>query len=593
METKCSKCGASLQYTPGTKELHCPYCGNIFTISSSIAEQEISADYIIPFSANKDEIVTAFRVYLTQGLTTPDDLIEKASISDISLLYYPAYYEQGSYHTSWTASFGFDHDEVTRVYNTLTKRYEDKVHTVTEWQPMSGNFDNNFSLLSPASEDILEDSQDDHHLESLTNCIISTPTNNIVEFDHQYTVGFNSVEFSINNSNAWDKFGNPQLQNDITNCVYKNAQGDHQENWNWTTKINFENTFKIFVPIAKVKFEYNKETYIVFINGTNTSYAYGLLPEDQHKVNLEIEARKTKNTAFIPLLISLASIIASLFLSDTSINALLCFISLAIASVYLIYTKYLIKSELAKWHENSEAIRNALLIQKEAQDGKLSEADNNAVAESFTIPPSYTPNLKLNTLILIIACIVSAAVPFSKDISNKLSSQADNLPSNSSQYAYNHPHKNTLNEDYSLSTTAWFNKYFMLNQMSSDQIEKSLNFLYNEKKKYVSEHVDLSSKMANVNTYIQQKDFIKAADLLSKLTKEYPTDGYTRGNYAYVLYKMHKYNDSIYEAETALKLEPQHINAWRLLSANCYRLNNTNCVNNINKTIELINKQQQ
>ena len=57
MEIKCSQCGATLQYSPGTEELVCEYCGNTVHIGQVNAGGDCRADYIVPFQIERESAI--------------------------------------------------------------------------------------------------------------------------------------------------------------------------------------------------------------------------------------------------------------------------------------------------------------------------------------------------------------------------------------------------------------------------------------------------------------------------------------------------------------------------------------------------------
>ncbi len=108
LKIRCDKCGSELTYKPGTETLVCAYCGNTVRIPTQVVNPEdiTDTDLIIPLQIQGDALTNATRVYMTQGQFTPDDLVQKATITKQWLKYVPFYLYHGEFHANWTASFG-------------------------------------------------------------------------------------------------------------------------------------------------------------------------------------------------------------------------------------------------------------------------------------------------------------------------------------------------------------------------------------------------------------------------------------------------------------------------------------------------------
>lgn len=109
LKIRCDKCGSELTYKPGTETLVCAYCGNTVRIPTQVVNPEdiTDTDLIIPLQIQGDALTNATRVYMTQGQFTPDDLVQKATITKQWLKYVPFYLYHGEFHANWTASFGY------------------------------------------------------------------------------------------------------------------------------------------------------------------------------------------------------------------------------------------------------------------------------------------------------------------------------------------------------------------------------------------------------------------------------------------------------------------------------------------------------
>ena len=217
MEIKCNKCGAMLQYSPGTEALVCEYCGNTVSIGKDKADDKFKADYIIPFSVAKDRAIESARLYMTSGVMTPDDLVREARIESVRFVYFPTYLVSGEYTTHWTASFGYDRSESYREWNSSTKRWEEKSRSVTDWSPASGTVSDNFFYFCPAAtlNDSTGFSIPDQASKVAASVATSIDCTDSRKFDPHYQVGYPSIPYVFDHTEAWTSFGQEKLENAI------------------------------------------------------------------------------------------------------------------------------------------------------------------------------------------------------------------------------------------------------------------------------------------------------------------------------------------------------------------------------------------
>ena len=71
MEIKCDKCGATLQYSPGTQDLVCEYCGHTMKLTAAPdPNADVISDSILPLKVDNDTAISVARAYMTSGLVT-------------------------------------------------------------------------------------------------------------------------------------------------------------------------------------------------------------------------------------------------------------------------------------------------------------------------------------------------------------------------------------------------------------------------------------------------------------------------------------------------------------------------------------------
>lgn len=615
MEIKCNQCGATLQYSPGTESLVCEYCGNTIRIGGEDAGAEFRADYIVPFKLDQEAAVVMTHGFMTQGVTTPDDLVKEARIEDVKLFYYPAWYISGSYTTHWTASFGYDRTEHYREWNSISKKWETKSKTVTDWSPASGTVSSNFSFMSPAARLSAEVGFDvpEGAAAAASEVASCTSTKNSTGFDPNYRIGFSSIPFVLDVNDAWNAHGSSELQASIAFKVHQNSQGDRQKDWNWNTKTDFNRERRVYVPIAQVKFEYKGESYYCYVNGDDMQIVRGTdLPVDPAKQNLENTAATAIKLAGVPLYLGAAAAILGFFLLDHPLNFTHVICAIVAALVYRFAVKSFINSELKKVHDNSEAIRRALLIQREVQDGRLSP-DSEEAAQATTIPERVTHRISTMAVPTIIAAVFVVGLTLFASLQARFSSSAG-APTSTAAVQQSRsaetprrqpaaepsapaqapaPAARQEAQDPFVESLQMFDLLILQSKISNDPnvVAGVLNQIQSLAKPPVGNPQEAARHMKKVEDLFAKQDFGNAAALLSELARISPADGVLRGNLAYAYYKIKMYPEAIAQSAVALICNPTHENGWKVLQAACRQQNQAQCVANSGLIISLLKGQ--
>lgn len=615
MEIKCSQCGATLQYSPGTEELVCEYCGNTVHIGQVNAGGDCRADYIVPFQIERESAIVMTHGYMMQGVTTPDDLVKEARIEDVKLFYYPAYNITGSYTTHWTASFGYDRQEQYREWNSISKKWEMKTKTVTDWSPASGTVSGNFGYVSPATALVASTGFDVPKEAGAAALEVAacTPLKNATGFDPHYQIGFTALPYTMSADDAWDCHGSSQLETTIGLKVHQNRQGDRQKDWHWSSKKDFDATKRVYVPVAQVKFEYKGESYYCYVNGDDMQIVRGTdLPVDPAKQNLENTAATAIKLAGVPLYLGAAAAILGFFLLDHPLNFTHVICAIVAALVYRFAVKSFINSELKKVHDNSDAIRRALLIQREVQDGRLSP-DSEEAAQATTIPERVTHRISTMAVPTIIAAVFVVGLTLFASLQARFSSPAG-APTSTAAVQQSRsaetPRRQPATEpsapaqapaptarqevqDPFVESLQMFDLLILQSKISNDPnvVAGVLNQIQSLAKPPVGNPQEAARHMKKVEDLFAKQDFGNAAALLSELARISPADGVLRGNLAYAYYKIKMYPEAIAQSAVALICNPTHENGWKVLQAACRQQNQARCVANSGLIISLLKGQ--
>ena len=395
-EHNCDKCGALLKFSPGEQSLVCEFCGTINKIERpdlQVAEVEQS-EFLVPMSVDKNDLTSVTQSYMVTGDFTPDDLVQKATITRQFLYYVPTYIFQGSYQAQWTASFGYDRTEHYTEYVSQAQHYSDgrhagykqvpvtKTKTVTDWRPMNGSDSGSFvvqvyagSKLTPDIIKLVED---------------ASLSGKITDFNKEFLVGFEVEKFVVTDDRAYADKAKSTVNAIIDANVKKHGQGDRQRDWNWTANID-KKVVRVLMPVAHSVFEYEGKEYNVWIDGSDVTKMVGdPLPVDKDK-------QKKAMLGLIPAAVFLVLCIAGFQLTGTQVFNWFTLIGLLIA---LGYAAVRYNSML----EYSKAIRGGLLAQIKASNintDTLSPEEQAHLKSSYERPPlPYFADTKNDKLLL-------------------------------------------------------------------------------------------------------------------------------------------------------------------------------------------------
>lgn len=268
-EIECRKCGGEIQFEPSAHLTVCNYCGSTFAIESErIEERELSAvDYIVPFRISKEEYISFVRRWFVKGFFTRDDLVTRASITDITGIYLPFYAYHVDYSADWAASSGYYYyiEYRTRGGTTRSERRVD-------WRPSSGSVSGVVeypATLSIASARVEED---------YYSFCESAPLNNMKEFKHEYLIGFACEPFARSKEEVYQHRAKPRVDKAIDSKVNSQVPGDTKKDVRWTAKTNVK-SISLYLPFWMARYDYKGKAYEFMLNGDTGAIA-GRKPKD-------------------------------------------------------------------------------------------------------------------------------------------------------------------------------------------------------------------------------------------------------------------------------------------------------------------------
>lgn len=286
----CSNCGAELIFDPGTQMTNCNFCGSQFQIEKAQDEEIATPDGILPFKVTKENYEQAVLSWLSEGDYTPDDILNSTIFESVNGVYLPMWFYKGRYNGNWSASSGYDRTETYLGKDSKGKTVE-KTRTVTDWRPSSGQCSGEFAILAfaGAGKGIKSDIAVYAHGTSFNR-------GDLKPYDPKYTMGFNLIEYTVDESDTWDTLGKIQANSFVETETKPRIPGDRYKDFYVDALYDKENPLRTYVPFWITNYKYSDKDFHVYMDGTSTRRINGVRPEDQARKDV---IKKLKNKIMI------------------------------------------------------------------------------------------------------------------------------------------------------------------------------------------------------------------------------------------------------------------------------------------------------
>jgi len=283
----CSNCGAELIFDPGTQMTNCNFCGSQFQIEKAQDEEIATPDGILPFKVTKENYEHAVLSWLSEGDYTPDDILNSTIFESVNGVYLPMWFYKGRYSGNWSASSGYDRSE-TYLAKGANGKLVEKTRIVTDWRPSSGQCSGEFAVLAFAGvgKGIQTDVAVYAHGTSFNR-------GELKAYDPKYTMGFNLIEYTVDEHDTWDTLGKIQADSKVEADSKVRIPGDRYKDFYVDALYDKETPLRTYVPFWITNYKYGENDFHVYMDGTSTTRIQGFRPEDAAR-------KKEVNKKFIP-----------------------------------------------------------------------------------------------------------------------------------------------------------------------------------------------------------------------------------------------------------------------------------------------------
>lgn len=270
----CRSCGATTELLPEVAAANCPYCGSHFNVTAETI-RVIKPHAVLPFAISRDAVERSLRTWLQSLWFAPNALRREAERERrVDGLYLPYWTYDAATTTAYQGWRG-DHYTVT-VGHGKNRRTEVR----TRWRPASGTVRRGF-------DDVVV-SASTSGLNTLAEKLGTWDLRSLVVYDDRYVAGFLAEAYRIDVAAGFD-LAKSIMASVIDGDIRSDIGGDAQRID--SRRTGYERvTFKhILLPLWVGSFRYRSKIYRFLVNGRSGNVS-GERPWSWVKITLAVVA---------------------------------------------------------------------------------------------------------------------------------------------------------------------------------------------------------------------------------------------------------------------------------------------------------------
>lgn len=247
----CESCGAELLYDELEIASKCPYCDSN-QVMEEAAKDTIAPGGVCPFKITKKEAGSRFLRWIKGKLFCPSAAKKAAKAKEFTGVYLPYWTFDCDTYSSYSARYSRRH----------TRRRNGKTETYTTWHSTFGHYNRFF--------DDAEICGSDRYDARMLAQIEPFDTENNVEYKPEYIAGFGAERYSIGLRDAWAKakeFITRILRGEITNKIQREHATSGVSSLSVDTSYSNIKYKYLLLPVWISSYKYNGKTYQFMING--------------------------------------------------------------------------------------------------------------------------------------------------------------------------------------------------------------------------------------------------------------------------------------------------------------------------------------
>lgn len=248
----CKSCGAQSVYDALQISDECPYCGSNQVMEAKDVNT-LAPNGVCPFQITEKKASANFKTWLKNKLFCPSAAKKSAKPEGFKGIYLPYWTFDSATHSSYTAKYGKD--------RTVTDK-DGNFRTVTDWYRTAGDY-------SEAFDDELVCATSTHDVDMLKR-IEPYRTADNKSYRPEYVAGFVSERYSIGLDAGWQKAKaslNDKIKDGIEEQIKRRYNADRVSNLSFST-VYSKVTYKyLLLPLWLSSFQYKQKVYQFLVNG--------------------------------------------------------------------------------------------------------------------------------------------------------------------------------------------------------------------------------------------------------------------------------------------------------------------------------------
>jgi DNA-directed RNA polymerase subunit RPC12/RpoP len=277
---KCTNCAAESTFAPDVTAGLCPFCGSGI-IATGTSKKSIRPQALLPFKVAREQAAQLFRQWVNSLWFAPNALRSCAQRSCINGAYVPAWTYDSGTETDYTGERGEDYWE-TETYTETDAEGNTVTRTrqvqKTRWWPASGNVSNAFDDVLVMATQTLPPKQ--------LNRLEPWDLPALVAYGDEYLSGFVAQSYQVNLAQGFER-AKQIMQPTIDRSICSDIGGDHQRISSANTIYN-NITFKhLLLPVWISAYQFQNKTYRFLVNA-RTGEVQGERPWSWIKIMLLI-----------------------------------------------------------------------------------------------------------------------------------------------------------------------------------------------------------------------------------------------------------------------------------------------------------------
>ena len=276
LTVRCTNCGAQTSLAADVTATVCPFCGSGI-VATAASKKAIRPQGLLPFRLTQKQAADVFRQWVAELWFAPTALKKQADCSAIRGVYIPAWTYDAGAETDYAGERGEDYWE-TESYTETDANGNTVTRTrqvqKTRWWPVSGHVSNAFQDLLVMATRTLPP----HHLNRLEPWDLP----DLVPYSDEYLSGFVAESYQVPLGEGFEQ-AKSMMQPKIDQAICRQIGGDHQRISSKETDYR-QITFKhLLLPVWISAYRFADQTYRFLVNA-RTGEVQGERPWSRVKI---------------------------------------------------------------------------------------------------------------------------------------------------------------------------------------------------------------------------------------------------------------------------------------------------------------------